>query len=197
MDARESIDARAQGGGITRLGYALLGLIRREPRSGYALRKVFETTPLGRYSSSPGSIYPALKSLAKAGLVALSAPGGGKQVYVLTPAGQEALSAWLARPVDEEEVGRHIDLALLRFAFLQDEADAAGVGAFLDSFEAAAKAHAASLEAFLASPAGLAMTLHSRVAVEHGLRSIRCSAEWAADARAKLTNSTGEGGKGQ
>jgi DNA-binding PadR family transcriptional regulator len=48
---------------ITTLGYALLGLIRAEPRTGYALRMVFETTPMGSYSSSPGSIYPALKSL--------------------------------------------------------------------------------------------------------------------------------------
>ena len=42
---------------MTPLSYALLGLMQMEPRSGYALRKVFETTPLGGYSSSPGSIY--------------------------------------------------------------------------------------------------------------------------------------------
>ena len=32
---------------MTPLNYALLGLVRMQPRSGYALRKVFETTPLG------------------------------------------------------------------------------------------------------------------------------------------------------
>ena len=54
---------------MTPLSFALLGLIGMEPRSGYKLRKVFETTPLGNYSSSPGSIYPALRALEKAGLV--------------------------------------------------------------------------------------------------------------------------------
>jgi DNA-binding PadR family transcriptional regulator len=184
MDEREG--KGAPGAGITRLGYALLGLIRAEPRSGYKLRMVFETTPLALYSSSPGSIYPALKSLARAGLV--TAPErGARQVFALTAAGEEALGQWLARLVDEEEVARHLDMALLRFAFLQEEQDEGAVGRFLDSFEAAADAHAASLEAFLGDPQrGAAMSLHSRIAVEHGLRAIRCSAEWAADARRRL-----------
>ena len=47
----------------TALGYALIGLVQEDPRSGYALRKVFEDTPMGAFSSSPGSIYPALKKL--------------------------------------------------------------------------------------------------------------------------------------
>ena len=53
----------------TTLEYALLGLVHAEPRSGYDLCKVFETTPMGHYSSSPGAIYPALKRLEGAGLV--------------------------------------------------------------------------------------------------------------------------------
>jgi len=43
------------------LELALLGLVLREQRSGYALRKVFAETALGGNSSSPGAIYPALK----------------------------------------------------------------------------------------------------------------------------------------
>ena len=40
----------------TSLGYALLGLIHLQPQSGYGLRKVFESTPMGHYSWSPGAI---------------------------------------------------------------------------------------------------------------------------------------------
>ena len=53
----------------TPLEFALLGLMHPEPMSGYDLRKIFMTTALGNYSSSPGAIYPALRRLEKAGLV--------------------------------------------------------------------------------------------------------------------------------
>ena len=36
--------------------------------SGYDLRKVFEETALGNYSSSPGAIYPALSRLEQQGI---------------------------------------------------------------------------------------------------------------------------------
>jgi len=52
------------------LDYALLGLLNKRPAAGYALRRLFQTTPLGVYSDSPGSIYPALRRLHRLGLVA-------------------------------------------------------------------------------------------------------------------------------
>lgn len=166
---------------MTPLSYALLGLVRLEPRSGYGLRKVFETTPLGSYSSSPGSIYPALKALETAGLVEVR--GGesarGKGLYHLTAKGSDALDAWLRGPV--------VDLgeAMLRFAFL-DEDDRSGVLAFLDAFEAAARAQIAGLDGFLAGDDARAMTPKSRMAVEHGRRGLLASAEWASWARERF-----------
>ncbi|MDH5368031.1 MAG: PadR family transcriptional regulator, partial [Cyclobacteriaceae bacterium] len=53
----------------TSLDYAILGLVHILPQSGYAIRKQFELTAIGNYSSSPGAIYPALKRLQKFGLV--------------------------------------------------------------------------------------------------------------------------------
>ena len=128
---------------MTPLSYALLGLVRMQPRSGYALRKVFETTPLGGYSSSPGSIYPALKSLEKAGLLETQGPAShGKGLYHLTPQGERALETWLAAPIGD------LGEAMLRFAFLPDE-DGQAIHAFLDSFEQAAEAQADALRAFM------------------------------------------------
>jgi hypothetical protein len=40
------------------LGHALL---HQQPRSGYDLRKIFESSPIAYYSDSPGAIYPALR----------------------------------------------------------------------------------------------------------------------------------------
>ena len=162
---------------MTPLSYALLGLVRQLPRSGYALRKVFETTPLGGYSSSPGSIYPALKSLEKAGLLETRAgPSHGKGLYHLTPQGERELDAWLRAPIGD--VGE----AMLRFAFLaEDDPDA--IHAFLDSFEHATEAQSAALRAFLAGDGANGMSLKARLAVEHGRQGLQASADWARWAR--------------
>jgi len=159
---------------MTPLGYALLGLVQMQPRSGYALRKVFETTPLGGYSSSPGSIYPALKSLEKAALLVTRDPAGkrGKGEYHLTAEGGRRLQAWLASPID------NLGEAMLRFAFLRDD-DRDAILAFLDAFQSAAQSQSAGLEAFLAGDASKGMPAKGRIAVEHGLRQLRASADWA------------------
>jgi DNA-binding PadR family transcriptional regulator len=182
---------------VTQLGYTLLGLVLAKPQSGYALRKAFETTPLGNYSSSPGSIYPALKALEKAGLVerCSAADGGGKRLFAATSAGEALFREWLARPVDETAMDRHLDGVLLRFAFLQFHPDPRVTLDFLMSFEAAAQARARSLEAFLDGETGQALPLQGRLAVGHGLESIRCSARWAAKARRKLIESGQEEGE--
>ena len=182
---------------VTQLGYTLLGLVLAKPQSGYALRKVFETTPLGNHSSSPGSIYPALKALEKAGLVErrCGADGSDKRLFAATSAGEALFREWLARPVDEAAVERHLDGGLLRFAFLQFHPDPQVSLDFLLSFEAAAKARARSLEAFLEGETGRALSLQARLAVGHGLENIRSSARWAADARRRLGDRTEEGRK--
>ena len=45
------------------LSHLLLGMIRRGPRTGYELRRILKETPLGRFSDSPGSVYPVLERL--------------------------------------------------------------------------------------------------------------------------------------
>ncbi|MFN3668853.1 MAG: PadR family transcriptional regulator [Brevundimonas sp.] len=175
-----------RGAEITALGYALLGQISIAPRSGYALRMVFETTPLGAYSSSPGSIYPALKSLAAKGLVRTAGPGRGAR-YELTTAGAAALDGWLRAPVTAEEVTRRLDLQLLRFALLTGHPDRSLTQAFLRSFEAATAARAAELRGFLEAGVGAAMPLQARLAVEHGQQSLETSARWAAESWRRLT----------
>jgi DNA-binding PadR family transcriptional regulator len=171
---------------VTRLGYALLGLLGLQPRSGYALRRVFDETPMGNYSSSPGSIYPALRSLERAGLVERGPAPGGKSHYALTSAGRQALDGWLDAPDDAEELVRHLDLALLRFAFLQQCNDPDRTDRFLVALRFALNRHAEALRDFLESESGRALPLQARLAVEHGQRTARASADWAKDARERL-----------
>ncbi|EGF92186.1 transcriptional regulator PadR-like family protein [Asticcacaulis biprosthecium C19] len=165
---------------MTPLAYALLGLIRDEPRSGYGLRKVFETTPMGNYSSSPGSIYPALKNLEKAGLVESRATGK-KSVLAITTTGETAFATWLAQPVTSEE---DPNIALLRFAFLQNNRPQSLD--FLMSYARCAHAKVIALRNFLDSEPGQALPLQARLAVYHGLKTTEAAAEWAADAYRQL-----------
>ena len=174
---------------VTPLGYALLGLMRGAPQTGYGLRMVFETTPLGNYSSSPGSIYPALKTLLKAGLAETRRKGGdgrGGELYYLTPAGEAAFETWLCLPVTLEEVQKRLPVIMLRFAFLTGHPDRKLTLDLLASLEAAARDQVRQLETFLAGDFASAMPLQSRLAVGQGVASTRSVADWAADARRQL-----------
>ncbi len=163
----------------TPLGYALIGLALAEPQTGYALRKVFEASPLGVFSSSPGSIYPALSKLVKAGLLDQRPPAaGGKLLYHATENGRQALSDWLETPITVEEVAKEVDLVLLRFAFLQNFPDPALTRRFLHSFENAVRTHLKSLTAYLSSPAGQALSDHGRWAMQNGILGYRTHLSW-------------------
>ena len=162
---------------VTPLGYALLGLIRAEPRTGYALRMVFENTPMGSYSSSPGSIYPALKGLEKQGLIAAQATG--KRVLHITPEGRRKFDDWLTAPMGPEESA---ETALLHFAFLHDHPDRQVTLEFLTTFITVMAGRASGLRNWLAGEEAQAMPLQTRLAVGHGLRSLEASAQWASEA---------------
>jgi PadR family transcriptional regulator, regulatory protein AphA len=81
--------------------YVILGMVRKEPRSGYEIKSAVDHTTRFFWAASYGQIYPELKRLAKAGLIAgADSPTGGRQrtVYEITEAGKEALGAWLREP---------------------------------------------------------------------------------------------------
>jgi PadR family transcriptional regulator, regulatory protein AphA len=81
--------------------YVILGMVRKEARSGYEIKSAVDHTTRFFWAASYGQIYPELKRLAKAGLIAGSdSPTGGRRrtVYEITDAGQEALRSWLREP---------------------------------------------------------------------------------------------------
>jgi DNA-binding PadR family transcriptional regulator len=166
----------------TTLGFALLGLAHQEPRTGYGLRKVFETSPMGRFSSSPGSIYPALRKLEEAGLIE-ARETGAKAFYFLTPKGKRTLFAWLGKPVGAHDYDRDPDAVLLRFAFLDMLSEPAATIAFLDSFERAVGENLAAIKAFLGSEEGKTLPLHGLLAVEYGVAAQEAALAWAQRAK--------------
>lgn len=73
------------------LPLVLLSVLHQQPSHGYQL--LAELTRLfgTRYSASPGSVYPALESLEKQGLL-IGTDVGGRRVYGVSPTGASALA---------------------------------------------------------------------------------------------------------
>jgi DNA-binding PadR family transcriptional regulator len=74
------------------LKLAILRLVAEKPIHGYALIKEIERITSEDWRPSPGSIYPALQSLVKHGLIT-SIADGRRRIYDITPAGRIVLEA--------------------------------------------------------------------------------------------------------
>lgn len=81
--------------------YVILGMVRKAPRSGYEIKAAVDRSTRFFWAASYGQIYPELRRLSEAGLIAGSeAPTGERRrtVYEITADGEEELRAWLRRP---------------------------------------------------------------------------------------------------
>lgn len=163
---------------VTDLDYAILGLLAGGGLSGYRIRKIFEETALGNYSSSPGSLYPALKrlesySLAKKQVKSNSAQG----LYLISEKGRNLLEKWLFKPITRNDVVRNSEVIVLRVAFMDVSKDRKQKLIFLESYRNAIKGYIKQLEKF--SPEEReGMYTSSRFAFELGLDSCRLTLSW-------------------
>jgi DNA-binding PadR family transcriptional regulator len=167
---------------LTPLAYAILGLLHIEPRTGYSLRKVFETTPMGHYSSSPGAIYPALKRLEERFLASSEIDNTTrlrpKQVYAPTKAGVDVLREWVSLPVSNQDVVDRLDELMLRFSFMGTLLDAVASYKFLLQMARSLEAYVETLEQVL-STIPEAGPPHGRLALLSGIENYRTQARWA------------------
>lgn len=166
----------------TTLGYALLGLINETPRSGYDLLKVFASTPMGHFSSSPGAIYPALKRLQQQKLIEGKVDRmkslRPKQVFRPTKEGTKVLRAWLEREITSDDAIWRFDELMLRFAFHSFLESRQATSEFLISLAREVDAYVRDLKTQRRNlPDGTA--LHGRLALESGIESYRAQARWA------------------
>lgn len=74
------------------LKFVILQLLNDKPRHGYEIIKELEERSSGRYSPSPGTVYPTLTMLEEMGLANGTAEEGGKKVYAITDAGRAYLT---------------------------------------------------------------------------------------------------------
>lgn len=170
---------------VSLLGYALLGLLHQRPGSGYALRRIFATTPMGSFSDSPGAIYPALRRLERQGLVRgrveSSAGLRQKQTFRLTARGLAALQEWLGRPVTRADVVRGMDDVMLRLAFMDEVMAPAASIRLLQSLARELAAYLPTLHTYL-DEHRREMPLSGRLALESGIRAYEDQSRWVGDA---------------
>jgi DNA-binding PadR family transcriptional regulator len=167
---------------LSTLSLAILGLISQRPLTGYDLRKVFATTPMGHFSSSPGAIYPALRRIEKAGWIR-GVPSEGRTgrerlVYEITARGRNVLKERLSQPVTEEDVTWHMDDLMMRFAFMDGVVGRQMTVRFLRDFAARIDAHAADLRRYLEGARSI-LPACGRLAMESGIQSYEMNAQWA------------------
>jgi len=164
---------------ITNLDYAIMGLLEQGAKTGYVIRQVFEQTALGNYSSSPGSIYPALKKLEKAGFIEKCLPPGEKKrQFELTAKGKDQLLEWLNASLPEEDISKHLGEVLLKFAFMETLLPLDKRLAFLADL---AKRIERSLDwlTTIHRDYSNTMSLHSQLALENGIEGQKAHLRWA------------------
>jgi PadR family transcriptional regulator AphA len=108
--------------------YVILGMVSREPRSGYEIKALVDNTTRFFWAASYGQIYPELRRLSEAGLVeGVDAPRGERKrtVYAITVDGEKELKAWLRQPPETFEM-REEGLLKLFFAGVLEPSEAAG-----------------------------------------------------------------------
>jgi DNA-binding PadR family transcriptional regulator len=170
---------------VTLLGYALLGLLHGKASSGYDLRKIFTETPMGRFSDSPGAIYPALRRLEQRKLIIESAivqpTKRRRKALQLTLEGRVALKAWLRTPLERADVTSHMPTLMLKFAFMDGVLGEAATLRFLCSLQQELNAYIPSLASYIREESGR-LPRSGKLALESGWRGYRAQAQWVAHA---------------
>lgn len=103
---------------LSSTAYVILGMVSREERSGYEIKAMVDNTTRFFWAASYGQIYPELKRLSEAGLVAgIDASRGDRKrtVYAITADGEAELKDWLRKPPEISEM-REEGLLKLFFA---------------------------------------------------------------------------------
>ena len=173
----------------SRLTLAILGLLSVRPMTGYALRKVFQTTAMRMFSSSPGAIYPALRRLERdgrvEGVIEREDTLRPRKVFSLSLHGRETFVESLTQPVTSEDIVQRMDSLLLRFSFMSGLIEEKEIAVFLKDFSKETDAYLGVLEEELREHAP-GLSYSSRTAQELSVEIFRTKVRWARESLGNL-----------
>ena len=131
------------------LRYALLGILREGPASGYDLMQLFKVSLHNTWPATQSQIYTELGKLADAGLLSVTARGPrGRKEYSLTDDGLAELRRWLLETEPEPHRNEPMLRVFLLGALTRDQARE-----YLTYLEKRAARFTDALEALLAKGA--------------------------------------------
>jgi PadR family transcriptional regulator AphA len=155
----------------------ILGLVNRQPMSGYDIKCFLKSLSWLIDSPSFGSLYPALHALLENGLVTVEVVSRQdkppRKIYSITESGRQVLQEWLSQPIG---AGVSLKAFLMRLV-LASNLSQAGLVAYLEQRRTQVAAHQLDLE----QTAGVmdeGMDLGERLVLEYGLAVAAAELDW-------------------
>jgi PadR family transcriptional regulator AphA len=163
----------------------ILGLLNRQPMSGYDVKRFLKGLSWLMDSPSFGSLYPALHTLLESGLVTVEVVARQdkppRKIYSITEAGRQVLQEWMAQPI-----GSGVSLkAFLMRLILASNLSQAGLVAHLEQRRSQVADHQLDLEQ-AAGAMDESMDLGERLALEYGLAVAAAELDWLDGTLAQL-----------
>jgi len=155
----------------------ILGLLTRQPMSGYDVKRFLKSLSWLIDSPSFGSLYPALHALLEDGLVTVQVvPRRDKpprKIYNITEAGRQVLQEWIDRPVDSGASLKAFVMRLMLASNLSQD----GLVVHLQQRQAQVTAHQLALEQ-TSKAMDESMDLGERLALDYGLAVATAELAW-------------------
>jgi len=174
---------------LTELESCILGVVWREgPMSAYGVRAHFASSTTVSWSSSTGTVYPAMRRLRDAGLLSAAAPTGPRRTELLsiTASGRDALERWLTN-ITPDLGASTADPIRTRVHFLAALNGAARKRA-LEDYRAATRAAIQRLEVFASEPADDSVARSERLGTLGALAELRARLGWLDVAERELSD---------
>lgn len=157
--------------------YFILGLLARQPMTGYDIKRVLKN--LGWLVGNPsfGSLYPVLHALLKDGSVTVDVDARqdrpSRKIYSITDAGRQTLQEWINQPVASNASVKAFVMRLI----LADNFSRAGLITQLHQRRAQVATHRAALEQTVGTRDDGA-DLGQRLALDYGLALATSELAW-------------------
>jgi PadR family transcriptional regulator AphA len=164
----------------------ILGLLNRQPMSGYDIKRLLRSLSWLIDSPSFGSLYPALHALLEDGLVTVEVihrqNKPPRKIYSITEAGRQSLREWMDQPLAS---GGSLKAFLMRL-ILAGNLSRTGLIAHLQQRRAQVAAHQVDLEQ-TAEGMDKGMDVGERLALDYGLAVAAAELAWLASTLARLS----------
>jgi PadR family transcriptional regulator AphA len=165
----------------------ILGLLTRQPMSGYDIKRFLKSLSWLIDSPSFGSLYPALHALLEDGLVTVEILSRQdkppRKIYSITERGGQALQEWMDRPAAPEVSLKAFVMRLI----LASNLSHAGLIAHLEQRHSQVAAHQLALEQ-TAQATDDDMDLGERLALGYGLAVAAAELAWLHRTLAQLSD---------